>query len=215
VVTKATEQVIETLRQRAAKIWKIDAEAVVWENGEARPAGSNAGDFAPLSLAELAANAGATGGPIAGRSSLTTEGAGPGFGTHICDVEVDPDTGKVQDVGRAIHPSYVEGQLQGGVAQGIGWALNEECIYDAKGHLDNPSFLDYRMPVASDLPMIEPILVEVPNDKHPQGIRGVGEVPLVPTPAAVANAVRNAIGRRMTELPMSPPKVLAALSGGT
>ena len=118
----------------------------------------------------------------------------------------------VQDVGRAIHPSYVEGQIQGGAAQGIGWALHEECIYDAKGILDNPGFLDYRMPVASDLPMIESIIIEVPNEKHPQGIRGVGEVPIVPPLAAVANAVRNAIGLRLTDLPMSPPKVLAALS---
>ena len=219
VVTKATEQVIQTLRERAAKIWKIDVDAVIWENGHARPASTNAGDFQPLSLAELAAKSSATGGPIGGRSSLNTEGAGPGFGTHICDVEVDPETGKVQilrytaiqDVGRAIHPSYVEGQLQGGVAQGIGWALNEEFIYDAKGQLDNPTFLDYRMPVTSDLPMIEPVLVEVPNDKHPQGIRGVGEVPLVPAMAAVANAIRQATGLRMTDLPMSPPKVLAAL----
>ena len=120
----------------------------------------------------------------------------------------------IQDVGRAIHPSYVEGQLQGGAVQGIGWALHEECIYDKNGRLDNPTFLDYRMPVASDLPMIEPVLVEVPNEKHPQGIRGVGEVPLVPAPAAVANAIHNALGLRMTDLPMSPPKVLAALSAG-
>ena len=222
VVTKATEQVIQTLRERAAKIWKIDVEAVIWENGEARPASTNAGDFPPLSLENLAAKASATGGPIGGRSSLNTEGAGPGFGTHICDVEVDKETGKVQvirytaiqDVGRAIHPSYVEGQLQGGAVQGIGWALHEECIYDKNGRLDNPTFLDYRMPVASDLPMIEPVLVEVPNEKHPQGIRGVGEVPLVPAPAAVANAIHNALGLRMTDLPMSPPKVLAALSAG-
>jgi len=222
VVTKATEQVIGILRQRAAKIWKIDAEAVAWENGEARPAGSNAGDFEPLTLAQLAAKASATGGPINGRSSLNTEGAGPGFATHICDVEVDPETGKVQvlrytavqDVGRAIHPSYVEGQIQGGAAQGIGWALNEEFIYDSKGQLDNPTFLDYRMPVASDLPMIESIVIEVPNEKHPQGIRGAGEVPIVPPLAAVANAVRNATGLRMTELPISPPKLLAAMSNG-
>jgi CO/xanthine dehydrogenase Mo-binding subunit len=222
VVTKATEQVIEILRQRAAKIWKIDAEAVAWEIGAARPAVSNAGDFEPLTLAQLAAKASATGGPINGRSSLNTEGAGPGFATHICDVEVDPETGKVQvlrytavqDVGRAIHPSYVEGQIQGGAAQGIGWALNEEFIYDSKGQLDNPTFLDYRMPVASDLPMIESIVIEVPNEKHPQGIRGAGEVPIVPPLAAVANAVRNATGLRMTELPISPPKLLAAMSNG-
>ena len=106
----------------------------------------------------------------------------------------------------------MEGQIQGGVVQGIGWALNEEYIFDDNGKLDNPGFLDYRMPVASDLPMIDPVVLEVPNDKHPQGVRGVGEVPIVPPLAAVANAVRNAIGLRLTELPMSPPKVLAALS---
>jgi CO/xanthine dehydrogenase Mo-binding subunit len=220
VVTRATEHVIETLRARAAKIWKIDTEAVVWENGTARPAGSNAGEFEPLTLAQLAQKASTTGGPINGTSSLNTEGATGGFATHICDVEIDRETGKVQvvrytafqDVGRAIHPSYVEGQIQGGVAQGVGWAINEECIFAANGLLDNPSFLDYRMPVASDLPMIEPVLIEVPNDKHPQGVRGVGEVPIVPPLAAVANAVRHATGLRLTELPMSPPKVLAALS---
>ncbi len=220
VVTKATERIIEDLRGRAAKIWKIDPEAVIWEDGAARPAGANAGAFAPLTLPELAAKASATGGPIGQSFQLNTEGAAGGFGTHICDVEVDPETGRVwvvrytafQDVGRAIHPSYVEGQIQGGVAQGIGWAINEECIYDANGKLDNASFLDYRMPVACDLPMIESVMIEVPNDKHPQGVRGVGEVPIVPPLAAVANAVRNATGRRFTELPMSPPKVLAGLS---
>lgn len=220
VVTKATERVIQILRERAAKIWKIDPEAVVWENGAARPAGANAGEFEPLTLPELAAKASATGGPIGAGSSLNTEGAAGGFGTHICDVEVDPETGRVQvirytafqDVGRAIHPSYVEGQIQGGVAQGIGWAINEECIFTANGRMDNPSFLDYRMPVACDLPMIEPVMIEVPNDKHPHGIRGVGEVPIVPALAAVANAVRGATGLRLTDLPMSPPKVLAALT---
>jgi CO/xanthine dehydrogenase Mo-binding subunit len=193
---------------------------VVWENGAARPAGANAGDFEPLTLPELAAKASATGGPICGTSALNTQGAEGDFGTHICDLEVDPETGKItvvrytafQDVGRATHPAYVEGQLQGGVAQGIGWAINEECIFDKDGRLDNASFLDYRMPVASDLPMIEAVLIEVPNDKHPQGVRGVGEVPIVPPLAAVANAVKRATALRMTELPISPPVMLAALS---
>ena len=219
VVTKATEQVITTLRQRAAKIWKIDPDAVTWENGEAKPAGDNAGKFEPLSLAQLAAQASATGGPIGAGSSLNTTGAEGGFSTQICDVEVDRATGKVmvtrftcfQDVGRAIHPDYVEGQMQGGVAQGIGWALNEEYIYDKNGRVDNPSFLDYRMPVASDLPMLDTVIIEVPNPKHPQGVRGVGEVPLVPSLAAVSNAMSNALGHRFDSLPMSPPKVLAAL----
>ena len=219
VVTQATEQVIEICRQRAAKIWKIDPEAVVWEDGHAKPAGTNAGDFEPLSLADIAAQASATGGPINARASLNTQGASGGFGTHICDVEVDRETGHVeilrytafQDVGRAIHPSYVEGQMQGGVVQGIGWALNEEYVYDDNGHVDNPGFLDYRIPVASDVPMIDAVMIEVPNPRHPQGIRGVGEVPIVPPLAAVANAIHQAVGLRLDALPMSPPVVRKAL----
>ncbi len=205
--------------ERAAKIWKIERDAVSWDNGFARPAGENAGKFEPLSLAQLAAQATATGGPIGAGVSLNTVGAEGGFATHICDVEVDRGTGCIrvvrytclQDVGRAIHPDYVEGQMQGGVAQGIGWALTEEYIYDKKGRVDNPGFLDYRMPVASDLPKLDTVIIEVPNPKHPQGVRGVGEVPLVPGMAAVANAVHNALGLRLTHLPMSPPKVLEAL----
>jgi CO/xanthine dehydrogenase Mo-binding subunit len=119
-----------------------------------------------------------------------------------------------QDVGKAIHPSYVEGQIQGGVAQGVGWALNEEYVFDAGGHMENAGFLDYRVPVASDLPMIDTVLVEVPNPRHPFGAKGVGEVPIVPPLAAVANAVRGAIGKRMTSLPLSPPKIRAAIDAG-
>ncbi len=219
VVTQSTEQVIETLCERAAKIWEIDPDAVVWEDGAARPAGDNAGKFPPLSLAEIAEQANATGGPIGAGVQLNTIGAEGGFATHICDVEVDVDLGIVrvvrytafQDVGRAVHPGYVEGQMQGGVAQGIGWALNEEYIYDKDGHVDNPGFLDYRMPVCSDLPMIDTVMIEIPNPKHPQGVRGVGEVPIVPPLAAIRNAVYDALGIRFYSLPMSPPKVIEAL----
>lgn len=218
-VTRATEIVIDTLRERAALLWDIEPDAVEWENGHARPAGANAGDFEPLSLGEIVGKSAQTGGPITGQASVNAQSAAPAFATHICDVEVDPETGRVQvirytavqDVGRAVHPSYVEGQIQGGVAQGIGWALNEEYIYDASGQLENPGFLDYRIPVASDLPMIEAAIVEVPNDAHPHGVRGVGEVPIAPPMAAVANAINDATGLRLTDLPMSPPKVLAAL----
>ena len=137
----------------------------------------------------------------------------------MVDVEVDPETGKVeilrytavQDAGKAIHPSYVEGQLHGGVAQGIGWALNEEYVYDDEGHLLNSSLLDYRMPTALDLPLIDTVLVEVPNPGHPYGVRGVGEVPIVPPAAAVANAIYRATGVRLQSLPMAPGKILDAL----
>ena len=219
VVTESTNNVIGTLCALAAKIWDIDPEAVIWEDGEARPAGANAGQFPPLTLEELAARANESGGPIGAGAQINTTGAEGGFGTHICDVEVDPELGTVQvlrytvlqDVGRAVHPSYVEGQMQGGAVQAIGWALNEEYIYNKNGHVDNPGFLDYRMPVASDMPMIDTHIIEIPNPKHPQGVRGVGEVPLVPGLAAVRNAIHDAVGVRFNDLPMSPPVVLDAL----
>src|SRR3954465_4221725 len=217
--TQAAEKVVVDLKRRAAQIWDISPEAVEWKEGKAYPAGPNAGSFEPLSLQEIAMKAGRTGGPITAEVSINAQGAGAGFATHICDVEVDRETGHVkilrytaiQDVGRAIHPSYVEGQIQGGVTQGIGWALNEEYVYDKNGRLDNAGFLDYRVPVASDLPMIEAVMVEVPNPRHPFGARGVGEVPIVPPMAAVANAIADAIGIRMRDLPMSPPRLRAAI----
>ncbi|HEX3861870.1 MAG TPA: xanthine dehydrogenase family protein molybdopterin-binding subunit [Stellaceae bacterium] len=218
-VVDAAKKAIDELRSRAALIWDVDVDGVVWEDGFAKPASSNVGDFAPMSLREIASKAAVTGGPITTAASVNAGGQAPGFATQFCDVEVDPETGKVtilrfiaaQDVGKAIHPSYVEGQIQGGVVQGIGWALSEEYIYNQKGQLDNAGFLDYRCPVASDLPMIEPVLVEVPNPAHPYGAKGVGEVNICPPMAAIANAIANAVGRRMTELPMSPPRVRAAL----
>ncbi|MBD3677076.1 MAG: xanthine dehydrogenase family protein molybdopterin-binding subunit [Rhodobacteraceae bacterium] len=206
---------------RVAKIWGIDEEAVIWEDGAAKPAGPNAGDYPPMTLAEIAAIASNTGGPIAGHHEVNAEGAGVSFATHIADTEVDPDTGAtrivrytvIQDAGKAVHPAYVEGQFQGGAVQGIGWALNEEYIYGADGILQNPGFLDYRIPVASDLPMIDTVILEIPNPGHPYGVRGVGETSIVPPLAAVANSVSAATGVRMTDLPMSPPKVLAAVQG--
>jgi len=218
-VTQAAEKVIEELKKRAAIMWDISADAVEWKGGKVFPAGLNAGSFEPLDLAAIAARSARTGGPISAEVQINAQGQAPGFTTHICDVEVDPETGYVkilrytaiQDVGRAIHPSYVEGQMQGGVAQGIGWALNEEYVYDQDGRLENPGFLDYRVPVCSDLPMIDAILIEVPNPRHPFGARGVGEVPIVPPMAAVANAIADATGLRLRDLPMSPPKLRAAL----
>ena len=216
---QAAEKVVDELKRRAAMIWDISPEAVDWRDGCAYPAGANAGSFDPLPLAEIALKAARIGGPIGAEVQLNAQGAGPAFATHVCDVEVDPETGHVtvlrytatQDVGRAIHPSYVEGQIQGGVTQGIGWALNEEYIYDKQGRMDNPGFLDYRVPVASDMPMIDAVIVEVPNPRHPFGVRGVGEVPIVPPMAAVANAIHRATGARLRDLPMAPPKVLVAL----
>jgi CO/xanthine dehydrogenase Mo-binding subunit len=195
----------------------VAEEQVVFEEGHCRVAKPDAGSLKPLSIADITTRTGA----VSCSSEMNVKGAGPGFGLHIVDVAVDRQTGCVQvlrytvveDAGKAIHPLQVEGQYQSGAVQGIGWALNEEYIYGEDGRLQNPGFLDYRMPVASDVPMIDTVIVEVPNPKHPYGLRGVGEVPVVPTLAAVANAVTDAIGSRPFALPMSPPRVLKLIEG--
>jgi CO/xanthine dehydrogenase Mo-binding subunit len=215
----AARNAIRVMRERAAQMWDIPVEDVVWENGHAKAKGAKHGNLSPLSVKEIAAAAAKTGGPIAGHSEIVADGAGVSFATHICDVEVDPETGStrvvrytvVQDAGKAVHPTYVEGQYQGGAAQGIGWALNEEYVYGKDGRLQNAGFLDYRIPVCSDLPMIDTQILEIPNPNHPYGVRGVGETSIVPPLAAIANAVSNAVGVRMTHIPMSPPRILAAL----
>ena len=224
---EAAQDVIRQMSERAADRWNRESE-----EGDSAPQISvddvsyNDGVFScakdpskSITFKEMADMMPRTGGPITGRATSQPRGVGGAFATHVVDVEVDPDTGKVsilrytatQDVGTAIHPSYVEGQIQGGAVQGIGWALNEEFVYNKDGNMVNASFLDYRMPTTLDLPMIDTVLVEVPNPGHPYGVRGVGEVPIVPPPAAIANAVYRATGKRMKNLPMSPTYVLSQL----
>ncbi|EAW33047.1 4-Hydroxybenzoyl-CoA reductase alpha-subunit [marine gamma proteobacterium HTCC2143] len=215
----AARKAVDVLKERAAKMWQIPVESVIWEDGSARANGKEHSNLSPLTLKDIAKKAGSTGGPIAGHHEATAEGAGVSFASHIVDVEVDPETGKtqilrytvVQDAGKAIHPDYVEGQFQGAAAQGIGWALNEEYIYGKDGRLQNSGFLDYRIPVCSDLPSIDTKILEIPNPGHPYGIRGVGETSIVPPLGAIGNAVSNAVGVRMYEVPMSPPRILKAL----
>ncbi|HKI75100.1 MAG TPA: xanthine dehydrogenase family protein molybdopterin-binding subunit [Pseudomonadales bacterium] len=214
-VVEAAQDVISQMKERAAAVWNVTAEQVDYADGAAI---NTAGD-GRLTVAEICAGADRTGGQISGRGNINARGAGPSFAVHLADIEIDPETGhsKVlrytacQDAGKAIHPSYVEGQYQGGAAQGIGWALNEEYIYNKDGILENPGFLDYRIPLASDLPMINAIIVEVPNSFHPFGVRGVGETGIVPPLAAVATAVEEAAGIKVTDLPLSPPRVLKAI----
>ena len=202
------------MTQRAAQLWECDADQIKVADGVYQANGQKS------TFKELAVLVLKNGEPLVGRASVSPQGSTNAFAVHVTDVEVDPETGKVtvlrysaaQDVGTAIHPSYVEGQMQGGSVQGIGWALNEEYFFDDQGHMRNASFLDYRMPTSYDLPMIETIIVEVPNPDHPYGVRGVGEVSIAPPPPAVANAIHQATGLRMRELPMSPPKVWKALS---
>ena len=216
VIVDSARQAINTMIKRTAEIWGVSEEEVVFEAGHCRPASANVGDFDPMSIAEIAAKTSVSHGAISGHAEMNVTGEGPGFGVHIVDVEVDKETGRVdvkrytviEDAGKAINPIQVEGQYQGGAVQGVGWALNEEYIYGDDGRLQNPGFLDYRIPVASDVPMIDTVIVEVANPKHPYGLRGVGEVPVVPTLAAMGNAIGDAIGIRPQSLPMSPPKLL-------
>lgn len=217
-VIQASKDVLKQLIARAAATWGLQPEQVSWQEGQAV---DSTGANETLSLRQICEKAGRTGGPIGGRASLTAKGAGPSFSVNIVDTEVDSETGHtlvkrftaIQDAGKAIHPDYVEGQMQGGAVQGIGWALNEAFDYDADGKLLNAGFLDYRVPVASDLPMIDTQIVEVANPSHPYGVRGVGETPIVAPLAAVANAVSRTINVRLPELPLQPHTVLAAVQG--
>ena len=218
-VYEAALDIRKQLEERVAKIWNLDPSVVHYDATDASLHGP---DGQIMSFQEAASKLPATGGMVQGRADLVSTNVGKigaCFGAHIADVHVDRDTGKVtvlrytaiQDVGKAIHPYYVEGQIQGGAVQGIGMALNEEYVYDENGIMSNSSFLDYRMPVANDLPPIDTVLVEVPNPGHPFGVRGVGEVPIVPPLAAIANAIYDAVGVRINKLPANPESLLREL----
>ena len=212
----AAQHIKQQLIERAAKRWDVSTDDVEYTDGIAQ---HKSDPELKLTFKQIAAIQVPTGGPIVGSAGVNPPGAGPALAAHVVDVEVDVDTGKVeivrytafQDVGKAIHPSYVEGQIQGGVVQGIGWALNEEYFINDNGHMVNSSFLDYRMPVSLDLPMIDTVIVEIANPNHPFGVRGVGEVCICPPMAAISNAIYDAIGTRINELPMKPGTILEAL----
>ena len=212
---EAANDVKQQMVERAAKLWGVEADSVEMMDGVIR---SKTDTELTMTFKELAGQINDTGGPIVGRAAVDPAGAGGSYCGQIVDVEVDPETGKVdilrfttvQDAGKAIHPSYVEGQMQGGSVQGIGWALNEEYYYSEDGRMNNSSFLDYRMPTSLDLPMIDTVIVEVANPGHPYGARGVGEANIVSPQAAVANAIHNASGLRMTALPINPAAVMEA-----
>ena len=213
---EAAQDVKRQLVGRAAAIWDVDEDSIEFADGEVR---SKADPELSMSFKDLASRLADTGGPVVGSASVDPKGVGGSFAGNIVDVEIDPETGKVevlrftafQDAGKAIHPSYVEGQIQGGSVQGIGWGLNEEYFYSDDGRMNNSTFLDYRMPTSLDLPMIDTVIVEVPNPGHPFGVRGVGEASIVPPPAALANAISQAIGARLTHLPMNPVAVTEAI----
>ena len=212
----AAQKVVGEMKALAAKLLEADVADVTHEKGV-----YSAGDKT-VTFKKLAEKASRLGGPISASATVKPRGVGGSFAGNIVDVEVDPETGKVeilrftvvQDVGKAVHPSYVEGQMQGGSVQGIGWALNEEYFMGPDGDMKNNSLLDYRMPTSLDLPMIDTCIVEVANPGHPYGVRGVGEANIVPPPAAVANAIHAATNRRMQRLPMNPPAVWKAIENG-
>lgn len=213
---KASLSMIDELKTRASMLWSIDRDDVEFDDGVFS---SKSDPELSIGFKDLAGKIGDTGGPVSSTGGVDLEAAGGAFGTHICDLDIDPETGKtdvvrytiVQDAGTAIHPSYVEGQMQGGVAQGVGWALNEEYFMSGDGVMANSSYLDYRMPTSLDLPLIETVIVEVPNPVHPYGVRGVGEVPIAPPIPAVGNAIKDATGIRLRETPMNAGRIVEEL----
>jgi len=222
-VGRAVKLAAEDARQQmfsvAAERLEANPDDIECVNNEVRVKGSPDKTIPLRRLAGMTTGFGALYPPIIGRGAITARNQAPGFTAQACEVEVDEETGEVtvlrwfsaQDAGFAINPLNVEGQIHGGTTQGIGIALWEEMIYDERGRLRNPSFLDYRMPTAMDVPQIETKIVEVPSDDGPYGARGVGEPSIIPGAAAVANAIEDAIGVRVTEVPITPERILRAL----
>jgi CO/xanthine dehydrogenase Mo-binding subunit len=214
-VWNAAHTLIDKAKSQAAEILDIPIEQVIFSKGVFRGTADKT-----LSLADIARLMDETGDSLEVAAQANPSAPTNAFAAHICDLKIDAGTGKteiirytaIQDVGTAIHPSYVEGQLQGGAVQGIGWTLNEEYVFDTEGTMLNSSFLDYRMPTIMDLPMIDTILVEVPNPVHPLGVRGVAETPIVPPLGAVANAIHDATKIRFYQQPINPQKILTALT---
>jgi CO/xanthine dehydrogenase Mo-binding subunit len=212
-VYRACQDVKEQLYQRAAQQLEVKRKDVEFVHGRVQVKGMPAKS---LSFADLAAeSSGFSAGPITGRGAGEVGEGAPVFAVQVADVEVDKETGKVkilsyaiaQDVGLAINPTLVEGQMQGAVAQGIGWALTENSVFQ-NGVMQNATLLDYRMPTAADVPFVEAMPVEISFGTPPFGIRGVGEPPIVPSLAAIANAIHSATGVRLKELPMTPEAIL-------
>ena len=213
-VVKAARDVIAQMSERAATLWSVPVETVAFDRDRFT---TSADATASMTFDELAAQLPGTGGPITGVGNVNVTEWGGASGAHIADVHVDPETGQVtvlrytaiQDVGTAIHPAQVEGQMQGGTVQGIGWALYEGYQYGDHGEMLNPSLLDYKQPTALDVPSIDTVIIQVPYPKHPFGVRGVGETPIMPPPGALANAIYRSVGRRMDQLPMTPAHILS------
>jgi CO/xanthine dehydrogenase Mo-binding subunit len=217
VIEKTAREIIDQLIPRAAQRLGVDQGEIEHVDDELRVRGA---PEKKVSMEELALQS-VRGGedPIVGRGFASGLPLAPTYATHVADVQVDPErrarcafwaTPPSRTWAWLVNPTQVEGQMQGGAVQGIGWALHEGEAWD-DGINRNPTFLDYRMPTALDLPMIGAEIVEVPSNVGPYGLRGVGEVPLVPPKAAIANAIFDAIGVQPDRAPMTPEVILALL----
>jgi len=218
-VKLAAEDARRQIFEIAAQRLEASPEELELVDGEVRVKGSPDKSLTFERLGRLSTNFAAPYAAIVGRGSMTSRRWAPGFTAQAAEVEVDPDTGEVtllgyavaQDAGFAINPLSVAGQMQGGASQGIGIAMSEEMLYDDQGRLLNANLLDYRLPTTRDVPPIEAIIVEVPSEEGPYGARIVGEPSIVAGPAAVANAVTDAVGARLYMVPVTPERVLRAL----
>jgi CO/xanthine dehydrogenase Mo-binding subunit len=219
-VERAAAEARERLLDVAAAELEIAPEDLELVDGEVRPIGAPG---RAVKLADLAGKTyvfGSPHRPIEGYGSTAQVSRAPGAAAHLSHVRVDRETGSVtllahvvaQDVGKALNPALVEGQMQGGAAQGIGWALLEELAYDDDGQLRGGSFAEYALPSTDQVPAIETLIVEVPAPDGPFGAKGIGEPPVVAVPGAIANAIAAATGARLTELPMTPNRVWQALA---
>ncbi|HEV2128108.1 MAG TPA: xanthine dehydrogenase family protein molybdopterin-binding subunit [Thermomicrobiales bacterium] len=217
-VRKAADDAVEQIKQIAAEQLEASVEDLELVDGFVRVRGVPESGISLEDVALASMKSGGHG-PVLGRGASSISQIAPGFAAHLAEVAVDEVTGKVkvvnyaaaQDVGFAINPAAVEGQIHGGVAQGIGWALYEGIHYGEDGSPDASSLLDYTLPRAEMIPPIEVLLVEVESEHGPYGAKGVGEPPAIPGPAVIANAIRDGIGARITDIPIRPAAVLEAI----
>ena len=218
-VLRAAESARQKVLAAASQELEIAPDDLEVVDGVVRAVGAPDRLITVEELAQKALRFGGRYEPIEGHGGSAQTTGAPSVAAHLSHVRVDRETGEVtllrhviaQDVGRALNPALVEGQMRGGAAQGMGWALFEELGHDEDGRLLTGSFLDYAIPTAERVPEIETLIVEVPAPDGPFGAKGIGEAPVVGAPAAIANAVAAACGTRLYELPMTPPRVWKAL----
>jgi CO/xanthine dehydrogenase Mo-binding subunit len=189
------------------------------ENGNVVVKGVPGRSLSLEKVAQASTNFSSSFGPIYGHGRVSNSENSPMYTAHAARVAVDPETGEVrvlayvaaQDVGRAINPASVEGQIHGGVTQGLGWALYEGFEYDEHGQLLTSTLMDYALPYSFEVPEITTLFVEIPSGPGPYGAKGVGEPPVIPVAATIANAIHDAVGVRPAEIPITSERLFTAL----